>query len=165
MCSPESKPSRVLPVRAHESACSSRALCQSRRAKLRVLLAPMWDPRQPRKTESQAAQQLATRIKKHPSGKTQKSPSARRFCPQPRSRTGQNSVQLNRASERAQTRCNDDDEDGNHPGGTDFRHENTLRYRTPIRPAAALMVRARWLRSVRVVYVSFWKVSGSATIQ
>src|SRR5262245_30270183 len=44
------KTPRVLPARAHESASSSRALCQSRRAKLRVLHAVMWDPCQPGKT-------------------------------------------------------------------------------------------------------------------
>jgi hypothetical protein len=65
------KTHRVLHARAHESACNSRALGNPRAAKLRVLHAPKWDPRGARKIEIQAPQPLATRILKHPRGKTQ----------------------------------------------------------------------------------------------
>ena len=47
--SQKGKTPRVLPACAHELACNSRALCKSRRAKLRVLHASMWDPCQPGK--------------------------------------------------------------------------------------------------------------------
>src|SRR5262245_4016887 len=41
---------RILPARAHESASSSRALCQSRRANQNILHASMWDPGEACKT-------------------------------------------------------------------------------------------------------------------